>query len=350
MTGNPISNMTPGIRPGQVPPFHEIGEFVFQDLCRDLFFEEDTVATCGNYGVRGEGQHGIDLIAKRKNTDEIEVGQCKCYRDFAPHQIRDVSDEFFKHWDSHWSKHKVKRFILFVACDLSKINRQQEILKQTKCFAKYGIDYEVWSAAQIRNKLRPHQGIVSPYFGTTYWVEEICGPSTPTSPGVGNTSAQTSVIITSALEDQISQLSGQVSEETAERLKGMRKEWQEGHKSKVMRWLEGLRNGKWPFLSSEVKADVLLFQAGIELDENHDIRLARELADKAQTLMPSQNQVCIRAMIVYYEEGPEEAIGLLDNQDDIDSRNLKAALLLEIGRVEEALEVLDFEDESNGET
>ena len=130
----------------------------------------------------------------------------------------------------------------------------------------------------------------------------------------------------------------------------MRREWKEGHKSKVMQWLKGLRNGKWSFLSSEVKADVLLFQAGIELDENQDVRLARELADKAQTLMPSQNQVCIRAMIVYYEEGPEKAIDLLDNQDGIDSRNLKAALLLDLGRVEEALDVLNFEDESNGET
>ena len=190
------------------------------------------------------------------------------------------------------------------------------------------------------------QGIVNSYFGT-YWVGEICGPSTPTSPGLGNTSAQTSVSITSA---QISQLSGQVSKETAERLKDIREEWQEGHKPKVMRWLEDLRNGKWHLLSSEVKADVLLFEAGIELDENRDISRARELADEAQELMPSQNQICIRAMIVYYEEGPEKAIGLLDNQDDIDSRNLKAALLLDLGHVEKALEVLDFEDESNGET
>ena len=351
MTGNSIPNMTPGIRPGQVPPFHEIGEFVFQDLCRDLFFEEDTIATCDIYGVRGEEQHGIDLIAMRKNGDGIEVGQCKCSRDFPPKQIREVSDKFFEHWENHWSKRDVKRFILFVASGLDTRQRQDEILNQRERFLRYGIVYEVWSAAQIRNKLRPHPTIVGSYcHPAKYWKKEICGISTLTSTFEQSASAQPSVVTTSALENQIRQLSGQVSQEVAKQLIHKRKKWQKDHKSKVMQWLERLRNGKWSILSPEVKADVLLFEAGIELDENRDINRARELADKAQKFMPSQNQVRIRAMIAYYKEGPEKAIGLLDNQDDIDSRNLKAALLLDLGRVEEALEVLDFEDESNGET
>ena len=347
MTSNSASHMTPGIVSGQDPPFYEMDSILFQKLCRDIFDVEPTVSTCDVYGVIGEGQYGIDLRAFRRNGDGIEVGQCKCHEDFPPHKIRAVSDEFFKHWESHWSKRNVKRFILFVACDLSKINRQEEISKQTKYFAKYGIKYEAWSAAQIRNKLRPHPGIVSSYLHpSNHWIKEICGTLTHPSSVVENTAAQPSVVITSALENQISQLSGHASEDTAEQLKRMRREWQEGHTSKVKQWLESLRNGKWPFLSSEVKANVLLLEAGIELEENRDISRARKLADEAQEFMPSQNQVCFRAMIVYYEEGPEEAMGLLDNQDDIDSLNLKAALLLDLGRVEEALDVVDFEDES----
>lgn len=30
---------------------------------------------------------GIDLTASRFNNDGIEVGQCKCYRDFQPKEI-----------------------------------------------------------------------------------------------------------------------------------------------------------------------------------------------------------------------------------------------------------------------
>ena len=348
MTGNPASYMTPGIVPGQDPPFYEMDSILFQKLCRDIFDAEPTVSTCSVYGVVGERQYGIDLRAFRKNGDGIEVGQCKCHRDFSPHKIRDVSEEFFKHWESHWSKHKVKRFILFVACDLSKINRQEEISKQTKCFAKYGIEYEAWSAAQIRTKLGPYRWIVGFYLHPSdHWIKEICGISTSPSLFVKNTSAQTSDIIT---EEQISQLLGQESENTAKQLICMRKEWQEGHKSKVMQWLEGLRNGKWPFLSSEVKADVLLFEAGIELEEKRDVGRARELANEARTLMPSQNQIRIRAWIVCYEKGPEEALSVLDNQKDIDSLNLKATFLFMLGRFEEGLEILDFEDESHGQT
>ena len=54
--------------------------------------------------------------------------------------------------------------------------------------------------------------------------------------------------------------------------------------------------------------------------------------------------------IVCYEKGPEKAINVLDNQEDIDSLNLRATFLFMLGRFEEGLEILDFEDESNGQT
>ena len=157
-------------------------------------------------------------------------------------------------------------------------------------------------------------------------------------------------ITTRSVPEQISELSGYISKDTAEKLICMRKEWQDGNKSKVIQWLKGLKNGKWPLLSPEVKADVLIFEAEIELKENGNITRARELVDTAQSLMPSQNQNRIRALITYHEEGPEEAIKVLDNQDDIDSLNLKADFLIELGHIAEALEILDFEDESNDET
>ena len=156
-------------------------------------------------------------------------------------------------------------------------------------------------------------------------------------------------LTTRSVPEQISEI-GYISKDTAEKLICMRKEWQDGNKSKVIQWLKGLKSGKWPLLSPEVKADVLIFEAEIELKENGNIRRARELADKARSLMPSQNQNRIRALIAYHEEGPEEAIKVLDNQDDIDSLNLKADFLIELGRVEEAFEILNFGYKSNDDT
>jgi hypothetical protein len=125
--------MPPGIRPGESPPFHKLGEYTFQDLCRDLFEEEEEIATCNVYGERGQSQDGIDLLCLRRGGDGIEVGQCKSYKDFPPREIREASNKFFEHWD-RWSKENVKRFILFVACDLSKRKRVDEIIVQRKRF------------------------------------------------------------------------------------------------------------------------------------------------------------------------------------------------------------------------
>src|SRR5437773_4839232 len=171
--------MNPRIRPGQIPPFHEIGEYPFQDLCRDLYDVQPGIATCEIYGTRRQAQDGIDLLAHRAASDAIEVGQCKCYKAIKRTHIRDVSDEFFKHWE-RWSRENINKFVLFVACDLSDRHLQDEILQQKRRFEERGIVYEAWSAAEIRNKLRPHPAIVSTYCQPAdHWVKEICGESSP---------------------------------------------------------------------------------------------------------------------------------------------------------------------------
>lgn len=82
--------------PGELPPFHRLDEYIFQDLCRDLFNAEASVAACEVYGTRGQAQFGIDLLAHRADGDGIEVGQCKGYEHFTPAQIVKVRQEFLK--------------------------------------------------------------------------------------------------------------------------------------------------------------------------------------------------------------------------------------------------------------
>lgn len=82
--------MPPGIRPGELPSFHKLTEYPFQDLCRDLFAVEPGIATCVQYGTRGQTQYGIDMLAHCKDGDGIEVGQCKCYKKFSPPEFRNT--------------------------------------------------------------------------------------------------------------------------------------------------------------------------------------------------------------------------------------------------------------------
>jgi hypothetical protein len=98
--------MSPCIRPGDLPPFHDLGEYVFQELCRDLLDAEPDIATCEVYGERGQRQDGIDLRAYCKESNGIVVGQCKCYQDFPPAEIRQASEDFLAHWD-RWAHENV---------------------------------------------------------------------------------------------------------------------------------------------------------------------------------------------------------------------------------------------------
>lgn len=347
--------MPPGIRTGETPPFHKLNEYVFQELCRDLLDAEPDITICEVYGVRGQSQDGIDLLAHRTAGDGIEVGQCKCCEDFPPREIRKASDEFLAHWN-RWSKENVKRFVLFVASDLDTRQRQDEILKQRSRFADFGITYEAWSAAKIRNKLRPHLDIVSTYCQPAdHWTRVICGVASPVSLPTREQAAQTRVNVQTALLSQLDQLAARMSSEIEQRLKSMRTAYREGRGDEAIMWLKDLKSDAtvWPFLAPEVKAELLGFEAGLELDMTGNFSRAKQLADEAQTLVPSDSQTRLRALIAYWETGPEAAIELLEGHQDIDSLNLKAAFLLEMGRVDESLGILNLEEsgpEADGET
>jgi hypothetical protein len=66
------------------PNFYELEEYPFQRFCCDLFRAQENIASCDEYGLRGQAQKGIDLLAQRRDESGQEVGQCKCYREF-PH-------------------------------------------------------------------------------------------------------------------------------------------------------------------------------------------------------------------------------------------------------------------------
>ena len=338
-TNNSQFNISPGIRPGETPQFYKIGEFKFQELCRDLFDAESDIAICEIYEKRGQTQNGIDLLARKKDGDGIEVGQCKCYEDFPAREICKASDEFFAHLE-RWSKENVKRFILFVASDLSNTKQQNEIIVQEKRFAEYRIRYEAWSASKIRNKLRPQLGIVSTYCKPAYyWMQEICGamPIPPTSSSAVGT--QASVVV---LSNQLDHLTARVISDVERDLERMHVAWREGRDSDVADWLKYTKNDNvlWQSMSSKVKARILRFEALLTLELKGNVELAKQLAVDAQTLVPSDNQTRLQALIVYKEKGHEDAVQLLAGQKDIDSINLRASLFLEMGSIDKCREEL----------
>lgn len=334
--------MNPGIRLGQIPPFFEMNEYTFQDMCRDLFEKETDIETCEVYGTRGQCQYGIDLRAYRENDDGIEVGQCKCYKKYTATDILNASNDFFNYWDAIWSKKNVKRFILFLACQIDDVKCQEEADLQRKRFKKYGIKYEAWSAAKLQNKLRPNRSIVCEYLDPPeYWLKVICGETQTYFNFSDVQQDQTSIHVSAALTNQLNVFASVFSNETERNLQMMRKSWREGRKDEAINWIRALKlKEEWSIISSEVKSKIIRFEASLELDLSEDINIAKRLADEAKNLFPSANDARLRALIAFKEEGVESAVKILNGQEDIDSLNLEAAFLLKLGRIDECSELL----------
>ena len=158
---------------------------------------------------------------------------------------------------------------------------------------------------------------------------------------IGRISTKPSVVV---LSNQLDKLAMQISGEIEQGLELMRIAWREGRRDEAIKWIKDLRNNetKWQIISPEIKAKLLRFEASLELDTKGNVVRAKKLADEAKTLSPSDSELRLRALIAYYETGPAEAIKLLDGQEDIDSINLRAAFLLEMGRVGECQAMLNF--------
>lgn len=61
---------------GDTPQLYRLPGLKFQALCRDLLDSgaDTEIKSCREYGVNGQAQHGIDLIADRKDGG-VDVAQ-----------------------------------------------------------------------------------------------------------------------------------------------------------------------------------------------------------------------------------------------------------------------------------
>ena len=149
---------------------------------------------------------------------------------------------------------------------------------------------------------------------------------------------------------------GEIFSGEAEKLiETLRNSWREGRLSEVNRQLVQLKsnNNRWNILSNEVKAKIIRFEAGLALDQTHDLHIVQELADQAFILDPAnERQARLRALIARQRGKVDEAIQYLTTVDDVDSRNLLAACYLEIGNKAKCYEVLSSikPDETTPET
>ena len=339
---NGFSEVSPPVGSGDTPQLYRLPGLKFQALCRDLLDSggDPQISACREYGTPGQRQHGVDLIADRKDGG-TDVVQCKCERDFPPAKIREASSEFLQHLD-FWRSRDVRRFILLVGSEVDQTQRHAEILKQTLAFRDhYGISYELWPSISIVNKLRKHRGIVSQHLNPG-WAEILCGSTTPSS-------VRVELAKQIALADHLILA---LTEATDERLATMRDSWRKGHRRDARRILTLTKSDQvtWNALSPKVQAGFLRFEASIVLEAESDPDRAEDLLNEAHSLHPVLDDARLRAAILWHRGETDSALDALDVTDTDALRHFKAFLLITMRRVEDAERLLNQISEETGET
>jgi tetratricopeptide (TPR) repeat protein len=151
-----------------------------------------------------------------------------------------------------------------------------------------------------------------------------------------------SVLVTAAVEKQVTALALDLSAATEERLAQVKKAWREGRRRDERIWLDELLSSpnKRSTIAPAVFADALRFKAGLQLDGNGDLSEAEHLLQEARILDPQGDDRRQQAFLLYRRGRTEEALSLLESSDKVDARILRAGLLLDSGedtRSEEAL-------------
>jgi len=293
-------------------------------MCGELLSHEAGVEKADEFGTQGQGQRGVDLLASIP-PKHVAVGQCKCEAKFSVKKIQKASQEFFKHW-SYWKDKGVHRFILFIACDASRAELQEEELRQKKRFREKGIAYAIWGAATLRTKLRPHRAIARTYIDAEEIVDDICGPA--------GDSTVLSAALTAATQ-RLGVFSVELDEAQSRDLDELRELSRLGDISKALAGAVALQVApSWPDRTAKFRSRVIRFEAAMHLNLRHDVRQAEGLIAEARTLDPSGDYQVIDAYMAYCEGGPEKGLDALPEASSADARNMRWSLLLEAGRLD----------------
>lgn len=331
-----INNIPPPIRATSMPNLWEIPEDDFEELCVALLEAEPGVRVSNLFEIKGLKQFGADILAHNADGSSV-VGQCKCYENFPPANIRTAADDFLKCLP-YWQSFKVRRFILFVACDLRARGRQEEIRRQRIIFLSHGMDFEAWDLRVITNRLAALPPTVHRFLGHP-WVERLCGRVLEVVVPADSPATRSDSLIAVQVPHLLALIDDRLSQDVdeIERLRN------DGRSATALARIEKIKGdgALWPHLSARRRAQILRLEASIRLHGPAGVDAATRLADEADVLHPADNPLVLRAMIAWRSNGPQQALQVIEAATSTAGLLLKAAILVALDRHADADVLLD---------
>lgn len=145
--------VAPPVQPRlQVLPFDQLTWEQFELLCAALVAAQAHVLDCHLYGLRGENQKGIDIVATQQgeNNQEIWVYQCKRYEEYSPSLLKKALDKV---------AYQADYTVVLLSCEAGTALRD-EVKRRNNTF--------LWDANDISRKLKNHPQLVEDFFGVEW--------------------------------------------------------------------------------------------------------------------------------------------------------------------------------------
>ena len=322
--------MTPPINRAKPLAFFELGPDAFQRLCRALFAELREVKNAVIYGVNGQAQRGIDLEITLSNGRRWMV-QCKaCGQDELKHLNAAVED-FLSHLD-YWRATGAEKFIVVIGCGIEDTKVHDARRKYETQFLARGIEFELWDSSNIRHNLREMRSVVEQFLNP-YFVQEICGVQPSSGFSVNAVEWQYSARPSALIADL-----GSSRDEKIDQLRDLIRVGEDALVEAELRTLQ--TTATWEVLAPETKARVFRLLGGIALDRRDDVEGAREMLAKAKAVHPDGRYVLLETSILNRTDGPAAALAATTEPLTKDEWHLRAALLINTGRNDEAIQAL----------
>jgi len=153
------SDIEPPTQPRlQSLPLNELSWEQFEALCAALVEANPLTVDCHLYGVQGDDQLGIDIVATQRDVrgDEIWAYQCKRYKDYTAGKLREAITKMTYAADYH---------VLMLSIPAKAALRQ---------VADENPNVFLWDATDIARKLKNYPTIVKDFFGAA-WQKAFCG-------------------------------------------------------------------------------------------------------------------------------------------------------------------------------
>ena len=138
-------------------PFNELSWSQFEALCAALIEAQPVTIDCHLYGVQGDEQQGIDVVAIQTgaNGNETWAYQCKRYKDYSPGKLKEAIAKM-----TYSADYYVLMLSIPATASVRKVaNKENNIF--------------LWDAHDIARKLKNYPALIEDFFGKA-WRDVFC--------------------------------------------------------------------------------------------------------------------------------------------------------------------------------